>query len=263
MKMKLLPMLSVAAAMFLSSNLSAQRTIDWSVSSIPIPPSELREKADMSGSTYTLSAVFTNLGPDTARIGDTLLYRVVIPISQSQAILIPGPDINTYAIRVLTEDIAPNDTAMINLSGSVGFIPKSVSFYTNLTVASLLINGSGSDPIKLEDNSTNGNNALSEQVPWIVKQGWGVNVKTVDIENSFNIYPNPSTTGIFQINTLIRNANNAENTIKVYDYSGQVVYSAELNSTSTLDLSNLSNGIYFVTYSNGLGTETAKVSIVK
>lgn len=263
MKMKLLPMLSVAAAIFCSTNLSAQRNIDWQVDAILIPPSEMRERPDMSGSDITISAVLKNAGPDTARVGDSIRYRIVIPLSQGQQILMPGPTTFNYFLRILDKDLAPNDTVTFITTGAVQLRPTDKSFNVNISVISILQNGGSADSVKVEENSTLGNNVLSEQITWFVRQGWGVNVKTVDTENTFSIYPNPSTTGIFQINTLISNANNAENTIKVYDYSGQVVYVAELNNNSTLDLSNLSNGIYFVTFNNGLGTETTKVSIAK
>lgn len=68
------------------------------------------------------------------------------------------------------------------------------------------------------------------------------------------IYPNPST-GLFTVST----GNKAIDKIEVYDVSGKVVLSADnfsgVNSQSTLDLRNVSGGIYFVKISSeGLST---------
>lgn len=67
--------------------------------------------------------------------------------------------------------------------------------------------------------------------------------------NNFSIFPNPST-GIFTIQTKnsISNAN-----ITVADMNGRIVYqtNAENLDSKTIDLNNLSNGIYILNISNG------------
>jgi len=258
-------MLSMAAAVFFTSNVSAQRHIDWSVEGILTPPSEIRQKGYQQGSTITYQAVFKNNGTDTAKVGDSIFYRIEIPISQSQAILIPGPNQSNYLSRVLTADLAPGDTISISGSNDVNLYPNSVSNNINFTVVSLLLNRGDADSIAMEDNSKMGNNTLTEQLVWYVWQGWGVGVNNIEAAQSFAVYPNPSN-GIVNINTPFINSDNSSNQINVLDINGQVVYSTELNvltNIQQIDLSNLNNGIYFIQYSNGVSTETVKVSIIK
>jgi len=266
MKIKLLPILSIAAALFFSSSLSAQRNIDWSVDAINVPPTQITSKVDLTGSDITVEFVCKNLGPDTARAGDSIFYRITIPLSQTQAILIPGPNQNTYSVRVLERDLAPDDTAMISLTRTTNIYANNQSFNVNLTVTSLLFMRSGSDQVVTEATGTLTNNALTQPTAWLVPQGWGVNVATVDAQNMFSIYPNPSSSGVFTINSMITNAADAENKINVMDINGRVVFSTNLNSFNneqTLDLSGLTNGIYFVEYTVGEFKSTQKVSISK
>lgn len=270
MKIKLLPILSIAAALFFTSNLSAQRSIDWSVEEIQIPPTKITARADGTASDITVRIIVKNNGPDTAKVGDSIFYRFQIPLSQTQAILIPGQTTSNFLAVVLTKDLVPNDsilqdTVMITWTGSTNLIPTNLSFNVNLTAVSQLFNRSAGQ-VAIEDNSTLTNNVLSSSVEWINRNGFGVNVTTVDAGNMFSIYPNPSTSGVFTINSMFKNATDTENQINVMDINGRVVFSTSLNNFNneqTLDLSGLTNGIYFVEYSVGEFKSTQKVSITK
>lgn len=81
-------------------------------------------------------------------------------------------------------------------------------------------------------------------------------VEQAPVEKSFlRIYPNPSENGIFNIKT---NSNNFS-IVKAFDISGKLVYNDKFNST--IDLSNLTSGMYFLNI-QGLGeSETRKVII--
>jgi len=81
---------------------------------------------------------------------------------------------------------------------------------------------------------------------------------TIANENLFSIYPNPSTR-IFTLNSEITNGE-----ISVADLQGKIIFSSKINSTtSTLDLSHQSNGIYFVTIKNEKESSTQKIIIEK
>ncbi|WP_025664298.1 T9SS type A sorting domain-containing protein [Aquimarina megaterium] len=72
-----------------------------------------------------------------------------------------------------------------------------------------------------------------------------------------NIYPNPSSSGVFNINTL-----GLEGTkkIQVYDISGKYIIEKTLEANqSKLDLSTYSRGLYFVKISNGVDQKTQKI----
>ena len=74
------------------------------------------------------------------------------------------------------------------------------------------------------------------------------------------IFPNPSN-GIFSINQASSNSENL--TIEVYNMLGEKIYSGMIfgESTSRIDISYLSEGIYFVKTDNGKKTETQKIII--
>lgn len=77
--------------------------------------------------------------------------------------------------------------------------------------------------------------------------------------------PNPSTNGIFNVDAKF----NKSQTLKVYvtDMLGNVITSFEKAKSSaqnfTIDLSNQSNGTYFVKFENENGTKVQKVNIIK
>ena len=76
-------------------------------------------------------------------------------------------------------------------------------------------------------------------------------------DNAFSIYPNPSN-GVFAIEMPNVIANT---TVTITNAAGQIVYSSSINnSTSTIDVSNVEAGMYFVSIINETGT--AKKAII-
>lgn len=78
----------------------------------------------------------------------------------------------------------------------------------------------------------------------------GLNVEDVDISDAMRLYPNP-TTGTFALNK-------AATKIELYDMAGRQVKSfSDIAFNTPLDISNLSNGIYFakITTPEGSGTK--------
>jgi hypothetical protein len=266
MKIKFLPIIAAAAGLFLTVNANAQRSIDWTVESINVPPSIIRSKADLTGSDIVLNATLKNNGGDNAKPGDSVFYRFQIPLSQTQAILLPGQTVNNYFVRILDRELAPGDTIVVNTAVTIGLYLQNASTNISVTAVSLLRNGAGSDILADEAQSTLANNVLSQQIEWLVPQGWGVNVATVDANQSVSVFPNPSNNGIFTVQTQFSNSDAALNVMTVYDLGGRVVYTQQAGSFSgatQLDLSFLQNGLYLLEYSNGFSTATAKISIVK
>ncbi len=81
------------------------------------------------------------------------------------------------------------------------------------------------------------------------------NTSIGDIDVLQNIFPNPSSNGIFQVNTTETIKN-----ITVYDISGKLVKTEKTNGLSyTLDLSNAISGIYFLHIATNNGTVIEKL----
>lgn len=73
--------------------------------------------------------------------------------------------------------------------------------------------------------------------------------------NNVKVYPNP-TAGEFTIEL----ANSSVKTLEVIDLTGRVVYStATVTNKSKVNLSSLSNGIYYVKIQTNNSTEVVKV----
>jgi hypothetical protein len=105
---------------------------------------------------------------------------------------------------------------------------------------------------------------------------WGEATKCKDVEmnclsvediysnENINIYPNPSN-GLLNIDINIANGNDV--TVEVLDLLGSVVYFKNLNNTSAqsldVDLSNETNGVYFVKVKINEDVFTSKVTLTK
>lgn len=77
------------------------------------------------------------------------------------------------------------------------------------------------------------------------------NNKTAEI----NAYPNPT-------NGIVTIANGTAMDITVFDLTGNQVMATEKNTTQ-IDLSNLSNGVYFLNFNNQQETFTKKFVLLK
>jgi hypothetical protein len=87
----------------------------------------------------------------------------------------------------------------------------------------------------------------------------GVGIDEVSENPQINVYPNPSN-GIF--NLELTNVN----TIKVLNTLGAVVLSQKVDpakTTSTIDLTNFANGIYFIAVTTDKGTSNKTISLNK
>ena len=82
-------------------------------------------------------------------------------------------------------------------------------------------------------------------------------VSEINSNPDINIYPNPTT------NTVNINLYKSSD-ISIVDLCGKLVYHSKLmEGKHSLDVSTLSNGIYFLTFSNGNKSETKKIVIAR
>jgi hypothetical protein len=58
-----------------------------------------------------------------------------------------------------------------------------------------------------------------------------------------DLYPNPGS-GLFTLHIISNEAAGAQ--VKIYNLQGQLIYSEIFNSTNNIDLTELSDGIYFM-----------------
>ena len=79
----------------------------------------------------------------------------------------------------------------------------------------------------------------------------------MDKETNLKIYPNPSVTGVFNVD-LVGDIDE----IVVYSLYGQVIYSNVINDENTLqiDLSNFADGVYLVEF---IGETKSQHKLVK
>jgi hypothetical protein len=91
-----------------------------------------------------------------------------------------------------------------------------------------------------------------------------LSVEDIFSNENINIYPNPSN-GLLNIDINIANGNDV--TVEVVDLLGSVVYFKNLNNTSAqsldVDLSNETNGVYFVKVKINEDVFTSKVTLTK
>ena len=94
--------------------------------------------------------------------------------------------------------------------------------------------------------------------------GFGVNEKKLNQLN-INIYPNPSNSGLFNID--FENSNSEKPLVEVFDIIGNKVFDTELNVISNnvyqINLSNNNSGIYFVKITSNSNTYSRKISYIK
>jgi subtilisin family serine protease len=146
------------------------------------------------------------------------------------------------------EDLETNDTLTSN------FVPKYSSHwrreYVDITAHA------GNDVIiQFQSYNKSGNNLYLDNI-WVYEGAEPVSTKEYNIE-AFKIYPNP-TSNIINID-LAENEFN-KSTIEVIDLLGKTIKSFNVhNKLVTIDMNSYSTGIYFIKFTNQLGSKTQKI----
>jgi hypothetical protein len=76
--------------------------------------------------------------------------------------------------------------------------------------------------------------------------------------NQINIYPNPA-----QNNFTIETTSTEKQTLNIFDVNGNLVLQQTIQNKTAIDVSNLSNGVYYASIINKNSTTTQKLIIVK
>jgi len=195
----------------------------------------------------------------------------------------------TYTVmQIVTSDMGCKDTASSTIA--IGAVPVAdfsfstggITNFTDLTVGAISWFWEFGDPSATNDTSLlqdpsynfSGSGVPSVSVCLTVTNSSGCSdsvckiVYTVftGIESSgtgtTTIYPNPSQTGQFTINT---GNTSQKTTVTVYNIIGKIIFSKELiaSGKETIDLSNEANGSYFINILNNKESSTKKFTINK
>jgi hypothetical protein len=81
-------------------------------------------------------------------------------------------------------------------------------------------------------------------------------IKQVVSNNNLLVYPNPA-----QNNFTIEVSSDEKQTLSVYDITGNQVLQQTITETTTINASNLQNGMYFIQLTNRAGTNTQKLIV--
>ncbi|MHB8260151.1 MAG: LamG-like jellyroll fold domain-containing protein [Bacteroidia bacterium] len=145
------------------------------------------------------------------------------------------------------------DKTYTNSIAAVSLLCKMVIGQTDSTVATETFFG------KLDDFGM-WNRALTAAEIFQVFKGSATSIKNITNSNQVKIYPNPASN---EINLTIGAFDNSKtNRVEIYNIIGESVHLQIIKSSNCqIDISKLSNGVYFVTVTNGEETSTEKIIV--
>ena len=164
-------------------------------------------------------------------------------------------------VRVLHKDMGVGDTMHLKRTITIN-VGITTSSNIKFQVLSVLLNRT--NQINPEAAPGNANNLGSKNIVWWNKQGWGVSVADVELNDIVNIYPNPATDNV-TIDWEITSGDN-NRTVTVYDINGRIVLNESVNAdvfSQSLNVEGLEAGMYMVEVKNGEFTTTQKLQIMK
>ena len=239
------------------TNLSFSQ-VDWAIKSIK-SPTEL--ESTPTGTNFNLTIEFENKGNSAINPNDSLILSLFIFDKETNTLVLEFPTNARFGaaqILILVDEIAAGKTHDITIplvSGQVLLESRNVE----LVVNSYLLDRS--NPVHDEDSI---NNTLSKDIVWWNQQKWNVSVEDVKY-NSDNIavYPNPAND---QLNVSLLFAKSNAVNIELFDLTGKAVASPNMNQAIspnqyTLDVADLSKGVYILKVTNGTKVSTSKVTI--
>ena len=233
----------------------AQVSIDWSVEEI-LEPTNF-ETANNGTTPFSTKFVLKNNGPDSAMVGDTILYQMVIRNSSNQ-VLVALPNGSLY-FRVLDKKLLSGDTIHQSFGGTLNSGAVR-SFAINYSVLSYITNRSRGLALETAGGGTTGNNTKIKGMNWLMAGGFGVGVTDIDATNSINVYPT-IVDKFVTIDILVKHVNTTPE-VSLFDLQGKEISHQTLsNNTEKVDISSLVSGVYIMKVTNG--SEVYSTKIVK
>jgi Secretion system C-terminal sorting domain len=143
-----------------------------------------------------------------------------------------------------------------NINLTIGFIP--VGTVSQTTHTYYVTNGAPTEPFFRDTSysvNVSGSDPQNTNQAQVFTSALTLGTSNFDaISNVITIYPNPSTTII----TIDNKSNLLLNSISIADTNGRAILETK-NVTSSIDISNLSKGIYFVRIATDAGSVTKKL----
>jgi hypothetical protein len=235
-------------ALIMSFGLMAQRNIDLSVDSFITPETSI-QGSTQTGTQFAIQAVLTNNSSvDTVKVGDTLIFQSSLTIPGG---VVRGP----LLFRLVSQEILPGDTQHFNTNFAwTSYLINSTRVTVNLVV---FLTNRPNLPI---DNGTN--NAYAEEMDYINPNGFGVSVTSVN-EGEASVFPNPAVNNVTV--SLSQAEVDASTQIVIYDLTGKVVKSMTSKEVTNIsvDVSELSSGVYTMKVTNGEHVSSNKLTVTK
>lgn len=245
------------SAVALAAGAVSAQTIDWSVSEV-IKPTEVRSDFTPK-STVDYEIVLKNLGTDSAKMGDTLLYQMALTTTANQ-LIVAAPNSTSFYFAVLKKNVKVNDTVMLKGSftfGSYPYLSMNVKF---IAVAHCINRSRG---LNFEGSSTLPNNTKSVDAVWFNPQGWYVSTDNAGAEIN-KVYPTVVKNELTLNTSLFEKESKIS--VNIFDLTGRLVSSQEFVSGQTsysINTSDLTNGNYIVKVMNGSRATAQKIIVQK
>lgn len=227
------------------------------------------------------SAVYDSL---TGSMSAVMYYEVTLTPQVNLALTLDslkftvqrsGTGIRTYSVRSNMDTYAANLSAAINPANTVLNVETGNVFYWNRDSTTTAQTGSaivlgGTDftnftsPVTFRfygwNSEASGGTFSIDNVTFKGSSSIASAVVSISKHTVTSVYPNPSTDGMFAVNTSA----NVKTLVNVYNVIGEVVLTKQINSGKELiDLTNQPNGSYFVSIKNENETVVKKVIINK
>ena len=232
--------------------------VDWAIKSIK-SPTELESTS--TGTSFDLIVECENKGNSTIKAGDTATISMLVIDKETSTIALEFPENSSRGVArlyTIPEDIAPGNTHDITFQLTSNRI---VTQSRNMLIGVYSYHFDRTNPL-IDSDSTNNEKAVD--LIWWNQQKWNVSVQDAAY-NSDNIavYPNPAND---QLNVQLLFAESNAVNIELLDLTGKkVAFSSNGQAISpnryTLDVAELSKGVYILKVTNGTKVSTSKVTI--
>ncbi|MFT5857949.1 MAG: hypothetical protein ACI865_000033 [Flavobacteriaceae bacterium] len=214
----------------------------------------IKSASDVSGFRIMLASGTSAGGDIVCSLKDTLTFRSgdMTSLFTTQLYTVTSADVSAGFVDVFFDNVE---------NVPVGAYYASAELYSNGNVNDIVIvddetvaQPGNASMIYIPGDQAYGNGTASA-VRLLMGNQWYVGLDE-ELLSGISVYPNPS-----EGEVTITNESGTANTVIVYDMLGNVVLSTEVSTSTTIDLSSVTGGVYVVKVSNGTASYTENVVI--